>query len=112
MNIFYKGIFWLLLSFFWQATFGQTNEMDSLKRVLAVEKNNDKISELLKALVNLGSGIDLKIGLDFARLGVAHAEKIKDKAAQPEFYEMQGRMHANLLELDSASFYFDKAIAP
>lgn len=29
---------------------------------------------------------------------------------QPKFYEMKGRIHANSLELDSASIYFNKAL--
>ena len=38
------------------------------------------------------------------------SDKIGDKNRRPEFYEMEGRMHANLLQLDSASRFFNKAM--
>ncbi|HMQ44784.1 MAG TPA: tetratricopeptide repeat protein, partial [Mariniflexile sp.] len=53
---------------------------------------------------------DISEALKFAKQGVQLSEKTGDKNWQPKFYEMQGRMHANLLQLDSASIYFNKAI--
>lgn len=106
----YIKIFWLLSFFYCQETFAQTTETDSLKQLLSIEKNDAKKSELIKSLVGLTTNIDLRLGLTYARIGVAHGDKIKDEKEQPVFYEMQGRIHANLIELDSASFYFDKAM--
>lgn len=103
-------IIWLLLFCYFPAAFGQTSAIDSLKQLLSAEKEDQKKIDLMKGLVDLTSDIDFRIALDYARLGVAHADKINDKKAQPEFYEMQGRIHANLIELDSASFYFEKAM--
>jgi two-component sensor histidine kinase len=103
-------ILWLLLFFFCQGAFAQTNEIDSLKQLFSAEKNDVKKTELIKSLVGLTTNIDLQLGLEYARIGVAHTDKINDKNEQPVFYEMQGRIHANLVELDSASFYFDKAM--
>ncbi len=103
-------LFLLLFSCSCRFVFGQTPAVDSLKQLLAVEEAAEKKAELIKSLINLTSNIDLNIGLDNARMGVAFADKSKDKKIQPEFYEMQGRIHANLLELDSASFYFNKAM--
>ena len=47
--------------------------------------------------------------LVYAKQGVALSETSNDKNWLPKFYEMQGRMHANLLELDSATIFFKKA---
>ncbi|WP_373521505.1 hypothetical protein, partial [Aquiflexum sp.] len=109
MNHFVK-IFWLLSICFCQVAFGQTSEIDSLKQLLSVEQQNDKKTELIRSLVNLTTNVGLNLGLEYARIGVAHVDKTNDKTAQPEFYEMLGRIHANLLELDSAAYYFDKAM--
>ena len=42
--------------------------------------------------------------------GVQLSEKTNNTLWLPKFYEMQGRMHANLLQLDSATLFFNKAI--
>jgi hypothetical protein len=81
-----------------------------MKQQLSVPKNDAKRAELIKSLVGLTSNIDLQSGLVYARIGVAHSHKINNKKEQPVFYEMQGRIHANLIELNSVSFYFDKAM--
>jgi len=46
----------------------------------------------------------------YARQGVKISENTKNSQWQPRFYEMQGRIHANLLELDSATYYFSNAL--
>ena len=97
-----------LVHFFCQDALGQTTEIDSLKQLLSVEQQNDKKTELIRSLVNLASNVNLSLGLEYARMGVSHVDKIDDKTAQPEFYEMKGRIHANLLELDSAAFILTK----
>ena len=104
------NILWLLSFFYGQHALCQTPEIDSLKLLLSKEKDDNKKSGLIKSLVSITSDLDLKTGLIYARMGVAHGDNINDKAEQPVFYEMQGRIHANLIELDSASFYFDKAM--
>jgi len=109
MNRFIR-IFLLLSICYCQGALGQTLEIDSLKQLLSTEQENDKRTELIRNLVNLTTNVDLNLGLEYARMGVAHVDKTNNKTTQPEFYEMQGRLHANLLELDSASFYFDKAM--
>ena len=109
MKHFFK-ILWLLLFCNCPTAFTQTAAIDSLKQLLSTEKDDQKRIDLMRGLVNLTSDIDFRIALDYVRQGVAHADKIMDKKAQPEFYEMQGRIHANLIELDSASFYFEKAM--
>lgn len=106
----YIKIFWLLSFCYCHGTYAQTNEIDSLKQLLSIEKNDAKKVELIKNLVGLTTNIDLQLGLVYARIGVGQADKINDIKEQPVFYEMQGRIHANLIELDSASFYFEKAM--
>ena len=51
----------------------------------------------------------MKQALVYAKQGVALSEKSNDKNWQPKFYDMQGRMYANLLVLDSATLFFKKA---
>ncbi len=100
-------IFFLLGQF----VYGQKNPYDSLEEKLAAEKSDTQKLELLKQMVNVAFGSDLQKALGYAKYGVQLSEKIRDKNRLPEFYEMEGRMHANLLHLDSASALFDKAVA-
>lgn len=100
-----------MLVCFGSVAFAQTPAIDSLKIRLAAEKNDSTITQLYKSLISEVSDINLQSGLDYARRGVLHINKIKDQKLQPVFYEMQGRIHANLIQLDSASFYFAKAMS-
>ncbi|MFM9911303.1 MAG: tetratricopeptide repeat protein [Chitinophagaceae bacterium] len=104
-----KKIFFLFL-LITQNGVGQTNALDSLTKVFDLEKITEKKLELLNQMIGVSSRTDLNLGLVYARQAVAFADKVKDKSWQPKFYEAQGRMHANLLELDSASFYLAKAM--
>ena len=94
-----------------QLLYGQTNATDSLEQKLLAQKTNTGKLEILNEMVAAAFNTDIKKALGYARQGVALAQKTGDKNWQPKFFEMQGRMHANLLELDSATFYFDKAFA-
>ncbi|MEO6347447.1 MAG: histidine kinase dimerization/phosphoacceptor domain -containing protein, partial [Aquaticitalea sp.] len=84
--------------------------IDSLTNLLKVAKTNISKLELLSALVDEASKTDLNLAKDYASLGAKLAIKLNDQTWQPKFYEMEGRMHANLSQLDSASYYFDKAL--
>ena len=88
----------------------QDKPYDSLEMRLASESIVGKKLTILNELVDVAFRNDLNKGLEFARRGVLLADNSGDKIWQPKFYEMQGRMHANLLELDSAIIYFNKAI--
>lgn len=90
---------------------GQTNALDSLERRFATEKSDLQRLELLSQMTAAAFGVDFKHALVYAKRGVTLAEKTGDKDWQPKFYEMQGRMHANLAHLDSAMLFFDKAMA-
>ncbi len=93
-----------------QLTYSQPNPYDSLELQLTSAKADTQKLEILKQLVDVAFGSDLQKALLYAKQGVQLSDKIGDKNWQPEFYEMEGRMHANLLQLDSASSFFDKAI--
>lgn len=95
--------------FFIQFTFGQNNELVILEKRLASETNPTKKLEIIDEMVAIGFNTDMQQGLDYAKKGVALAEKSDNKEWKPKFYEMQGRMHANLLQLDSATLFFKKA---
>ncbi len=87
----------------------QNAPIDSLERLFVLEKSTDRQFDLLRQMVDVSFGADVKQALYHAKRGVALAEKAGDKDWQPQFYEMQGRMHANLLQLDSAKLLLDKA---
>ncbi|MEO8414021.1 MAG: tetratricopeptide repeat protein [Ginsengibacter sp.] len=93
-----------------QLTYSQRNSYDNLERQLTSAKADTQKLEILKQLVDDAFGSDLQKALVYAKQGVQLSDKIGDKNWQPKFYEMEGRMHANLLQLDSASSFFDKAI--
>ena len=101
-------IFFLFLVPFANA---QNNNTDSLKTLLSREKSDIKKLDLLNELVANYFNSDIQKALDYAKQGVQISEKINDKNWQPKFYEMEGRMYANLLDLDSATFLFNKAMA-
>lgn len=91
-------------------TYGQQSSFDSLEQKIALEKSDTQKLNDLKQLVNMAFATDMQQALLYAKRGVALADKISDKKRQPEFYEMEGRMHANLLNLDSATLFFNKAM--
>ncbi len=62
-------------------------------------------------MTDLAYNQDFKVALGYAKRGVALAEQTGDKNWQAKFYEREGRMHANLTQLDSAMYFFDKALS-
>ena len=100
----------LLFLLFTKLSFGQNSPYDSLEQKLASANADAQKLEIIRQLVDVAFGSDMEKALQYARQGVQLAVRIGDKNRQPEFYEMEGRMHANLLHLDSATFFFDKAM--
>src|SRR5690554_398886 len=103
-----KTLFLLLLMSI-SALTAQENRLDSLTNLLSHPKNNLQKLELLSEVTDFYSLRDLEKAIIYAREGVQLADKTTDKNWQPKFYEMKGRIHANMLQLDSASLYFSKA---
>jgi two-component system, sensor histidine kinase PdtaS len=103
-----KCIF-LLFYLSFQTLFAQKTPLDSLEQRFSLEKNDATRLELLSQMTGIAFNIDFKIALKYAKRGVVLAEQTGDKNWQPKFYEMQGRMHANLAQLDSAMLFFEKA---
>ncbi len=89
----------------------QQPALDSLERLFKTASNNAQRLERLSEMTDAAFGIDLQTALQYAQRGVALAEQTADKAWLPKFQEMQGRMHANLGQMDSASLFFDQALA-
>lgn len=100
-------ILFFILAF--QITLGQNKEIIGLEKKLNSEKNTTKKLEIINEIVDIYFNIDMQKALVYTKKGVAISEKSKDKNWLPKFYEMQGRMYANLLVLDSASIFFKKA---
>jgi len=101
---------WPLLLLFAQTATAQNKALDSLNQQLSAAKTDESRLAVLKVLVNTAFETDLTRALEYARMGVDLADKAGDINAQPSFYEMKGRMHANMLQLDSAVLFFDKAM--
>lgn len=99
----------LFIVLIFQISFGQNNDLIDLEKQLDSEKSSIKKLEIINDMVAIAFNTDMKQALVYAKQGVALAEKNKDKNWLPKFYEMQGRMYANLLVLDSASIFFTKA---
>lgn len=89
----------------------QQPALDSLEQRFAAAPTDAQRLEHLSEMTDAALGINLQTALGYAKRGVALAEKTGDKAWLPKFQEMQGRMHANLGQLDSASLFFDRALA-
>ena len=100
----------LLLFLSIQLCYGQKSPYEASELRLLSAKSDTQKLKALKELVDTAFNIDLQQALEYAREGVALSEKTKNKNWQPKFYEMEGRMHANLLHLDSASLFFNKAM--
>jgi len=103
-----KAILFLLLCF--QFSFSQNASIDSLNFLLSKETKVTHKLELLEEIVSIASNTDFKKALIYARQAIKLANNTGSKTWQPMFNEMKGRIHANLLELDSASYHFDKAL--
>ncbi len=103
-----KAILFFLLCF--QLSFSQNVSIDSLNLLLSKETKDIHKLEILEEIVTIASESDFKIALTYAQQAVKLANILQSKKWQPVFNEMKGRIHANLLELDSASYHFDKAL--
>ncbi|MBP0903925.1 tetratricopeptide repeat protein [Mariniflexile gromovii] len=101
------GFIFILFSL---CVYGQDNSIDVLQQKLNSEKKAAKKMELINEMVAIAFNKNIAEALKYAKQGVKLSEESNDINWQPKFYEMQGRMHANLLELDSASLFFNKAI--
>lgn len=99
----------LLLLFLFQLTFAQEGNLRSLQSKLEIEKIAARKLILLNEMTSIAFENDIAQALVYTQQGVALAEKTKNRNWLPKFYEMHGRMHANLLQLDSATVYFKKA---
>jgi two-component sensor histidine kinase len=101
----------LLVCFSAQTLFGQSSQLDSLEQRFTAATSDTARLALLSDMTVAAFGTDLKQALAYAKRGVVLAEQSGRRDWQPKFYEMRGRMHANLSQLDSAMLFFDKATA-
>jgi two-component sensor histidine kinase len=102
--------FYLLLIPVVQFAYGQGSPYDSLERRFTLEKTGEAKLEVLAQLVAVALNYDLQKAMSYARQGVSLAENNGNKNWQPKFYEIKGRVHSNLFEIDSASLFLDKAM--
>lgn len=100
----------VILLFCVSIAYSQNNPAESLKKRLKHESIDSTRLQLLDGLVNYYSNYDLALAVAYAGQGVKLAEKVSNKKWIPSFYQKKGRAHANILQLDSAMYCFDKAI--
>ncbi|MBK8711709.1 MAG: tetratricopeptide repeat protein [Niastella sp.] len=105
-----KKLFFIFLILL-QTGYAQQTHSDSLEKKLQATSLPVQKLEILNQLVADAFNFDISKALMYAKQGVVLADKTGNKKWQPKFYEMAGRMHANLLHLDTASLFFDKAMA-
>jgi two-component system, sensor histidine kinase PdtaS len=103
----------ILLCFCLVSTTGlaQQSALDSLEKLLPTATGAPRQLEWLEQMTNLAFLSDINLALGYAKRGLAAAESAGDKVWIPKFCEMQGRMYANLLHLDSAMLLFDRAMS-
>lgn len=99
-----------LLSIIHFIGYSQETSINDLQQQLNSEQQPNKQLEIINQMVDIAFNKDMAQALKFAKKGVKLSEEIDDKSWRPKFYEMQGRMHANLLQLDSATIFFNKAV--
>ncbi len=89
----------------------QQSALDSLEHLYSVANSDARRLERLSEMTNTAVNVNFQTALIYAKRGVELADKTNDKGWLPKFHEMQGRMHANLGQLDSARLFFDKALS-
>lgn len=104
-----KKCAWILILCF-HFGYSQESTIEELQLKLKSEKEVNTQLEILNKIVDIAFNQDIQQALIFSKQGVQLADKANNKNWQPKFYEMQGRMHANLLQLDSATLFFNKAV--
>ncbi|WP_142783298.1 tetratricopeptide repeat-containing sensor histidine kinase [Changchengzhania lutea] len=104
-----KNLLYFLFIFF-HIGYTQETGIQELQQKLNSEQQTDNQLEIINDMVDTAFGQNIEQALKFAKQGVTLSERADHKDWQPKFYEMQGRMHANLLQLDSATLFFNKAI--
>lgn len=106
-----KILFSLCLFLLGVASIAQNPTLDSLERLLPTAPGDAQRLQWLEQMTDIAFGTDFKAALGYAKRGLQLAETAGDKTWQPKFCEMRGHIHANLLQLDSAMLFFDRAMA-
>ncbi len=101
----------LCLCLFTVPGIAQHPTLDSLERLLPTAPSDLQRLQWLEQMTDLAFRSDFKTALDYAKRGLHLAETSGDKTWQPKFCEKQGRIHANLLQFDSAMLFFDRAMS-
>lgn len=88
----------------------QNAVIDSLEQRFSAESDATKKLEILDQITDEAFSLNFDLALTYAKRGQALAETSENKTWLARFDETRGRTHANLGHLDSASFFFDKAL--
>ena len=88
------------------------NDIDSLERRLDLPALTEiEIYETYQALVNAYLHTDCEKSLEYIQKGLVLAEKFKNHFYFCELYFNAGMIHFNLNQMDSARYYYEKALA-
>jgi two-component sensor histidine kinase len=106
-----KRLFYTVLIFSLHFANAQNNPLDSIASLLAKENADTARLNLLHQLTLAAFNKDVSKALDYAKQGIQLAESTGEKSWKPRLYETGGRMHANLMHMDSAIMFYEKALA-
>src|SRR5262245_33142860 len=87
----------------------QQKKYDSLSALLPAAKTDTQKLSIIQQLALASAGLDRRKVLEHGLQGIQLAERINDKNWMPKFYEVTGRAYINLLKLDSANTFLQKA---
>lgn len=103
----------LLLCFclFSSINLAQNPTLDSLERLLSTPSEDTQRLQWLEQMTDLAAGSDFRAASVYAKRGLQLAETTGSKTWQAKFCEIQGRIFANRLQLDSAMLFLSRALA-
>jgi len=104
-----RKVYLYLLLFSNQILHAQQGKHDSLLHLLSISKADTQRLNLLNQLSAATYNIDIPKALSYAEQGIQLAQTSGDKQWLPLLYESAGRMHANLMHLDTATAFYQRA---
>lgn len=87
------------------------NKVDSLIGLIPSTSNDTLKARLYNRIFNELAGEDLEKALAYARIGLAHAEKMKWRRGIAVFRDDIGRVYSDKSNYDSAIYYYNKSLA-
>ncbi|MEO1253302.1 MAG: tetratricopeptide repeat protein [Bacteroidota bacterium] len=90
-------------------SFGQTNEIDSLRNLLANSEHDTSYVQTLNILAHRLYRANPSEGIEYARMSITLSKKLSFDKGLARAYNSMGSCFWNLTELDSAIFFYKKS---